>query len=56
MHLKCLSQVDALDVCPAVGGAVGAGSGNSGGEALLENIDRQSHDFKGLDQPLVHCS
>lgn len=56
MHLDCLSQVDALGVCPAVGGTAWAGSGNSGDEALLENIDHQSHEFKGLDQPLVHCS
>lgn len=56
MHLNCLSQVNALSVCPAVGGTVWAGSGNSGGEASLKNIDRQSHDFKGLDQPLNHCS
>lgn len=49
MHLKCLLQVDALGVCPAVGGTVWAGFGNSGGETSLENIDHQSHDFKGLD-------
>lgn len=52
MHLKCLLQVNALGVSPSVGDTVWAGSGNLGGEASLENMDLQSHDFKGLDQPL----